>query len=102
MESYIAFATKYSKQVMWASKVLGKMVAPPKPATVPEGYVAVYVGVNEKQRFVIPLGHINHPSFQNMLTQAEEEFGFCPPLGGLTIPCHEDIFFGVTSLLDEE
>ncbi|RYR05913.1 hypothetical protein Ahy_B06g085736 isoform C [Arachis hypogaea] len=30
---------------------------------------------------------------------AEEEFGFTHPMGGLTIPCTQDTFIHLTSLL---
>ncbi|KAL0422857.1 UNVERIFIED_CONTAM: Auxin-responsive protein SAUR24 [Sesamum latifolium] len=66
---------------------------------VPKGYFAVYVGESEKKRFVIPVAYLNHPSFQDFLCQAEEEFGFHHPMGGLTIPCSEDLFIDVTSHL---
>ncbi|XWS40136.1 hypothetical protein CRYUN_Cryun18bG0114200 [Craigia yunnanensis] len=33
-----------------------------------------------------------HPTFQELLNQAEEEFGFDHPTGGLTIPCAEEAF----------
>ncbi|KZV45978.1 hypothetical protein F511_10668 [Dorcoceras hygrometricum] len=70
------------------------------PADVPKGYCAVYVGESEyKQRFVIPVSYLNHPSFQDLLCQAKEEFGFYHPMGGLTIPCSKDLFIGVTSYL---
>ncbi|XP_057788545.1 auxin-induced protein 6B-like [Salvia miltiorrhiza] len=59
---------------------------------VSKGHVAVYVGEGEKKRFVIPVLYLNHPSFQELLFQAEEEFGFNHPNGGLTIPCSEDLF----------
>ncbi|KAM7470861.1 hypothetical protein LguiA_009044 [Lonicera macranthoides] len=59
---------------------------------VPKGFFAVYVGEQEKKRFVIPISFLNQPSFQDLLSQAEEEFGFNHPMGGLTIPCREDIF----------
>ncbi|XP_042004005.1 auxin-responsive protein SAUR20-like [Salvia splendens] len=62
-----------------------------------KGHVAVYVGESEKKRFVIPLSYLNHPSFQELLFQAEEEFGFHHPMGGLTIPCSEDLFIDVVS-----
>ncbi|RYR55366.1 hypothetical protein Ahy_A06g030601 isoform B [Arachis hypogaea] len=65
---------------------------------VPKGYFAVYVGV-EKKRFVIPLSFLNQPSFQQLLSMAEEEFGFTHPMGGLTIPCTQDTFIHLTSLL---
>ncbi|XP_059647577.1 auxin-induced protein X10A-like [Cornus florida] len=66
---------------------------------VPKGYVAVYVGESEKKRFVVPISYLNQPSFQDLLSQAEEEFGFDHPMGGLTIPCREDIFVNLTSQL---
>ncbi|KAB5541519.1 hypothetical protein DKX38_014493 [Salix brachista] len=66
---------------------------------VRKGYVAVYVGEEEKKRFVIPVSYLNQPSFQKLLSKAEEEFGFQHPMGGLTIPCREDIFIDLTSSL---
>ncbi|EYU35268.1 hypothetical protein MIMGU_mgv1a021605mg [Erythranthe guttata] len=66
---------------------------------VPKGHLAVYVGENEMKRFVIPLSYLNHPSFQELLFQAEQEFGFHHPMGGLTIPCREDLFVDLTSRL---
>nr|GMC82993.1 auxin-responsive protein SAUR21-like [Ipomoea batatas] len=66
---------------------------------VPKGHFAVYVGENEKRRFVIPVSHLKDPSFQHLLSQAKEEFGFDHPAGGLTIPCMEDTFLDVISSL---
>ncbi|XP_073016294.1 indole-3-acetic acid-induced protein ARG7-like [Primulina eburnea] len=67
---------------------------------VPKGHCAVYVGETEnKQRFVIPLSYLNNPLFQDLLNQAEEEFGFYHPMGKLTIPCSEDLFIDLTSRL---
>ncbi|CDP15258.1 unnamed protein product [Coffea canephora] len=66
---------------------------------VSKGYVAVYVGESEKKRFVIPISYLNQPTFRELLSQAEEEFGFDHPMGGLTIPCREDKFIDVTSCL---
>ena len=66
---------------------------------VSKGYVAVYVGESEKKRFVVPISYLNQPAFQELLSQAEEEFGFDHPMGGLTIPCREDKFIDVTSCL---
>ncbi|EOA18631.1 hypothetical protein CARUB_v10007206mg [Capsella rubella] len=62
---------------------------------VPKGHVAVYVGEQmemEKRRFVVPISFLNHPSFREFLSRAEEEFGFDHPTGGLTIPCREELF----------
>ncbi|WMV13204.1 hypothetical protein MTR67_006589 [Solanum verrucosum] len=66
---------------------------------VPKGHFAVYVGEKQKKRFVIPISHLSQPSFQDLLSQAEEEFGFDHPMGGVTIPCPEDIFIAITSQL---
>ena len=59
---------------------------------VPKGHFAVYVGEAEEKRFVVPISILKHPSFQNLLTQAEEEYGFNHPMGALTIPCNEEAF----------
>ncbi|RVW93206.1 Auxin-induced protein 15A [Vitis vinifera] len=60
---------------------------------VPKGYLAVYVVEAQKQRFVVPISYLKkNPSFQNLLSQAEEEFGFDHPMGGITIPCTEEAF----------
>ena len=64
-----------------------------------KGYVAVYVGEKLK-RFVIPISYLNQPLFQDLLSQAEEEFGYNHPMGGLTIPCTEDVFQNTTSSLN--
>ncbi|CAJ1973011.1 unnamed protein product [Sphenostylis stenocarpa] len=69
-----------------------------KAVNVPKGYLAVYVGERMK-RFVIPMAYLNQPSFQDLLSQAEEEFGYNHPMGGLTIPCSEDVFLHITSQL---
>ncbi|OIT22475.1 PREDICTED: auxin-responsive protein SAUR22-like [Nicotiana attenuata] len=57
---------------------------------VPKGHFAVYVGERERKRYMVPITYLDHPSFQNLLRKAEEEFGFHHPTGGLTIPCNED------------
>ncbi|KAM6576299.1 hypothetical protein CsatB_028136 [Cannabis sativa] len=67
---------------------------------VPKGHLAVYVGKNEKKRFVIPLSILSHSSFQELLVQAEDEYGYDHPMGGLTIPCREDIFIDLISNLN--
>ncbi|KAI5402352.1 hypothetical protein KIW84_050098, partial [Lathyrus oleraceus] len=69
-----------------------------KQVEVPKGYLAVYVGEQAK-RFLIPVSFLNEPLFQELLSQAEEEFGYSHPMGGLTIPCKEDIFLHTTSRL---
>jgi SAUR family protein len=66
---------------------------------VPKGYLAVYVG-EEMKRFVIPVSYLNQISFQDLLSQSEEQFGFDHPMGGITIPCREDVFLDITSSLN--
>ncbi|GAU32277.1 hypothetical protein TSUD_62930 [Trifolium subterraneum] len=70
-----------------------------KGADVPKGYLAVYVGEKMK-RFVIPVSYLNQTSFQELLSQAEEQFGYDHPMGGITIPCREDVFLEITSSLN--
>ncbi|KAL2512412.1 SAUR-like auxin-responsive protein family [Abeliophyllum distichum] len=68
-------------------------------ADVPKGHFAVYVGEGEKKHYVIPISYLNQPSFQDLLSQAKEEYGFDHPMDGLTIPCREDIFNNLTCQL---
>ena len=64
---------------------------------MPKGYFAVYVGEQEKKRFVVPVSLLSQPGFQDLLNQAEEEFGYNHLMGDLTIPCSEDIFTSLAS-----
>ncbi|GMN55843.1 hypothetical protein TIFTF001_024959 [Ficus carica] len=66
---------------------------------VPKGHFAVYVGENEKKRFVVPVSLLSQPLFQDLLIQMAEEYGFDHPMGGLTIPCSEDSFIDLISQL---
>ncbi|GJU81695.1 small auxin-up RNA [Tanacetum coccineum] len=66
---------------------------------VPKGYLAVYVGEDQRKRFVVPLSYLDQPLFQELLRRSEEDFGFNHPMGGLTIPCHEEAFVHLTNQL---
>ena len=66
---------------------------------IPKGYFAIYVGAQEKKRFVVPVSLLSQPEFQELICQAEEEYGYNHPMGGLTIPCREDIFTDLASRL---
>ncbi|KAH0900787.1 LOW QUALITY PROTEIN: hypothetical protein HID58_040290 [Brassica napus] len=79
------------------SRVINSKQSQKQQSRVPKGHVAVYVGeeMENKKRFVVPISYLNHPSFQGLLRRAEEEFGFNHPIGGLTIPCREEIFVGL-------
>ncbi|KAK1417922.1 hypothetical protein QVD17_27058 [Tagetes erecta] len=67
---------------------------------IPKGYFAVYVGEEEKKRFVVPVSLLSQPAFQELLHLAKEEFGYNHPMGGLTIPCSEDAFADLASRFD--
>lgn len=55
---------------------------------VPKGHLAVYVGQKdcEFHRVLVPVVYFNHPLFNELLKEAEKEYGFCHQ-GGITIPC---------------
>ncbi|CAL1385092.1 unnamed protein product [Linum trigynum] len=67
------------------------------PSDVPAGHVAVCVGASCR-RFVVRATHLNHPIFNRVLAQAEEEFGFANA-GPLRIPCDESEFEEVLKLV---
>ncbi|KAI7725195.1 hypothetical protein M8C21_016638 [Ambrosia artemisiifolia] len=71
----------------------------PESMGIPKGYFAVYVGEQEKKRFVVSVSLLSEPTFQDLLHRAEEEFGYNHPMGGLTIPCSEDVFMDLASRL---
>ncbi|XWS55034.1 hypothetical protein CRYUN_Cryun10bG0140300 [Craigia yunnanensis] len=75
---------------------LKRTLSSSETAVVPKGHFAVYVGEAEKKRFVVRISILKHPSFQNLLSQAKEEFGFNHPMGALTIPCSEEAFIDLT------
>lgn len=66
--------------------------------TLRKGHFAIYVGDTHK-RFIVPISYLNHPSFQELLSKAAEEFGYNHPMGALTVPCDEDAFTDLTSQL---
>ncbi|KAJ8536944.1 hypothetical protein K7X08_035345 [Anisodus acutangulus] len=69
---------------------------------IPKGCVAVMVGQGEEQqRFVIPVMHINHPLFIQLLKEAEDEVDFHHN-GPINIPCHVDDFRYVEDIIDKD
>lgn len=77
----------------WSIRPKGSLSSTPPAIKVPAGHVAVYVG-SRRRRFVLRVTHLNHPSFRNLLRQAEEEFGFSQP-GPLCLPCNEFVFLQI-------
>ncbi|KAK8568027.1 hypothetical protein V6N13_105968 [Hibiscus sabdariffa] len=86
-------------RIVNAKPSLKRTLSSPETTVVPKGHFAVYVGEDEKKRFVVPISFLRHLSFQNLLSEAEEEFGFNHPMSALTIPCSEEIFIDLTCSL---
>ena len=91
-------------QIVKAKHLQRSLISSPNQAAsymedVPKGYLAIYVGdgQSEMRRFVIPVSYLNRASFQDLLSQSEEEFGFKHPMGVLTIPCSQDTFVDLIS-----
>ncbi|OIT38951.1 PREDICTED: auxin-responsive protein SAUR50-like [Nicotiana attenuata] len=84
------------KQIMKRCSSLGKNENG-YPQDVPKGHFVVYVGEN-RSRYIIPISWLTHPEFQSLLQRAEEEFGFNHYMG-LTIPCDEEDFCSLISML---
>ncbi|PON93769.1 Small auxin-up RNA [Trema orientale] len=85
--------------ILYGKKTLRRSLSSVKEAemkstTIPKGYFA-----DHKKCCVVPLSYLNEPTFQELLIMAEEEFGYEHPMGGLTIPCREDIFVDLISWL---
>uniref|UniRef100_A0A7N0VB01 SAUR family protein n=1 Tax=Kalanchoe fedtschenkoi TaxID=63787 RepID=A0A7N0VB01_KALFE len=64
--------------------------SPEPPHDVPKGYLAVYVG-SENRRFIVPTSYLSHPLFKVLLEKAEEEYGFDHG-GALMLPCDVETF----------
>ncbi|TYI46504.1 hypothetical protein E1A91_D13G111900v1 [Gossypium mustelinum] len=88
------------QRIVSAKKNLKRTLSSSETTTVPKGHFAVYVGEAERKRFVVPLSFLKHPSFQNLLSQAEEEYGFNHPMGALTVPYNEEAFIELTCNLE--
>ncbi|XP_010271572.1 PREDICTED: auxin-induced protein 15A-like [Nelumbo nucifera] len=87
--------------VVQAKQILRRSLPTRAAVNVPKGHAAVYIGETQKKRFVVPISYINHPLFEDLLSHAEEEFGFDHPMGGLTIPCKEEAFIAFTRRLND-
>lgn len=88
----------HAKQVLRRSLSIGREGTSSK---TPKGHLAVYVGQEEKKRYMVPISFLSQPLFLDLLSRAEEEFGYNHPMGGLTIPCSEDTFTNLIFQLGE-
>ncbi|XP_048234293.1 auxin-induced protein 15A-like [Ricinus communis] len=70
-------------RIVSAKKFMRRNLFSEETADVPKGHFVVYVGEIQKKRFTVPISYLKHPSFQNLLSLAEEEFGFNHSMGGL-------------------
>ncbi|KAM0009964.1 putative small auxin-up RNA [Helianthus debilis subsp. tardiflorus] len=90
-------------RIIQAKKILRRSLSngsrTPTYTDIPKGYFAIYVWEQEKKRHVVPVSLLSEPLFQDLLHQAEEEFGYNHPMGALTIPCSEDVFTDLASRL---
>ncbi|XP_058009785.1 auxin-responsive protein SAUR19-like [Hevea brasiliensis] len=68
-------AAVLAKQIMHRSTFAANK-ATSITSSIPKGYLAAYIGETEKTRFVIPISYLKEPSFQDLLSKAEEEHGF--------------------------
>ncbi|KAM7470853.1 hypothetical protein LguiA_009036 [Lonicera macranthoides] len=84
-------------RIFRAKQILREIFSISAVTDVPKGHFAIYVGETEKKRLIVPLSYLNHPTFQELLSLAEE-FGFDHPMGGLTIPCREEIFINALAM----
>ncbi|KAL5756949.1 hypothetical protein ACOSQ2_021695 [Xanthoceras sorbifolium] len=68
---------------------------------IPSGFFAVYVGEEDRKRFLIPTRFLNLPIFVYLLKIAEEEYGFeCN--GGISLPCEVEFFEEVLKFLGKD
>ncbi|KAF9599606.1 hypothetical protein IFM89_001102 [Coptis chinensis] len=88
-------------RILHAKQILQRATSVLVATYIPKGHFAVYVGENQirQKRYVVPISYLNQPSFQDLLRKAEEDFGYDHPMGGLTIPCSEEMFVNLTSHL---
>ncbi|TKY64127.1 Auxin-responsive protein SAUR32 [Spatholobus suberectus] len=69
---------------------------------IPKGFLPIKVGQGEEQqKIVMPVMHLNHPLFSQLLKEAEEEYGF-DQQGTIIIPCHVEDFRYVQDLIHKE
>ncbi|KAK9123498.1 hypothetical protein Sjap_013100 [Stephania japonica] len=69
MGVHLPFMALKAKQIF----KLHSLVTRNQLSSVPKGHFTVYVGETEKKRFVVPVSYLNHPSFQELLSTAEED-----------------------------
>lgn len=56
-----------AKQILPHSVLTTKNKEASTCADVPKGFLSVYVGENQKKRFLVPVSYLNQPLFQDLL-----------------------------------
>ncbi|KAG1334674.1 putative Auxin-induced protein 6B [Cocos nucifera] len=73
---------------------------------VKKGWLAVRVGLEDEgdggfRKFTIPISHLHHPLFANLLNRAREVYGY-QSTGPLRLPCSIDDFLHIRWLIERE
>ncbi|KAL9238276.1 hypothetical protein vseg_012721 [Gypsophila vaccaria] len=92
---------KCAKQVIRRGSICPQKQQYSYPEPVPKGHFAIYLGEEGEKRFVVPVSYLKHPLFQQLLKDAEEEFGYDHGMGRLTVPCTEYYFINLISQLND-
>ncbi|XP_008237029.1 PREDICTED: auxin-responsive protein SAUR21-like [Prunus mume] len=90
----------HAKQILQRGSLFTNRADSTSSVGVSKGFSPVYVGESKRKRYMVPISFLSQPSFQELLSKAEEEFGFDHPMDGLTIQCREEIFINLTSQLN--
>ncbi|KAH9713120.1 hypothetical protein WN944_021638 [Citrus x changshan-huyou] len=76
-----------------------------KTMKVKKGWLAVQVGLEEEdggsRKFVIPISHLYHPLFGQLLEKAREVYGYNTD-GPLRLPCSVDDFLHLQWRIERE
>ncbi|TYI08527.1 hypothetical protein ES332_A09G007400v1 [Gossypium tomentosum] len=76
-----------------------------KATKVKKGWLAVQVGLEEEdgglKRFAIPISHLYHPLFKQLLDKAYEVYGY-HMTGPLRMPCSTDDFLNLKWRIEKE
>ncbi|KAL8555076.1 hypothetical protein ACS0TY_003031 [Phlomoides rotata] len=95
-----------SGMIRWANKLRSKLYLQRdymrigqeeimrKPEPIRKGYTAVYVGQKggDFERILVPVVHLNHPLFGDLLKESKKEYGYKQPAGGIAILCRMSEF----------
>ncbi|KAF6139149.1 hypothetical protein GIB67_002411 [Kingdonia uniflora] len=84
----------HAKQILKLQSLLSRNQSSPFWLETDPCSALIYAGDKEKKQYVVPnpISYLNNPSFQHLISRAEDKFGSDYPMGGLTIPCKEFAF----------